>query len=526
MRHCLFPPRLAASSRLLRHCGRPLHRAVALYATVLCAAAICCQSGALADVRSPPFEVELEAVGLILELVLADVEIVVRPGAPISLRFLATDSGPAVPKVELRREGAGWWVGRAADDPAPATELRLQATLPDGRGLRLHGEGLRLSLSRQQVEPQTSTAEDEEEQAKKNAAEEEPSAAEVLFVAVAPGPPRLPLELDLFGSVASLTNLNEVDLQAEESDVVATGGRGKLDAALISSTLAISETRAEIALQAQGSDITVVSSRGELRIELRGSSLVAEHQGRIQGQVEDSFVRLSEGLGRVELRGSGSTVEMRQAKYGQVRLQGTDLVVHGDDLTASLDVSLVGGSLTLTGCTGAAKVVGQGGLEFQLEGWQGGVELGLSEDSSAHLQGIRGLIKAQLEDAFFELSDSNELDLSALRSQVSVSDLRRLRRLVATDSQLELDLTGLRHNPTLVLQGASEAKVELDYPCAVRLAGGDETFDGRLRASGCGLDNAAHGRSRFDRFGLDGQRTVRMSVALSSESSLKIESSQ
>ena len=121
-----------------------------------------------------------------------------------------------------------------------------------------------------------------------------------------------------------------------------------------------------------------------------------------------------------------------------------------------------------------------------------------------------------------EVDGARQLQVHATQSEVHLRGIERLNRLQAADSQVDLDLTEIRHDPSLELTGTTEAQVELKIPCYFQM---DRTqlLSSQVEVNGCGLWGESHRRNRLDRRGLDGNRRVVLTARLTEDATLEVD---
>ena len=109
-------------------------------------------------------------------------------------------------------------------------------------------------------------------------------------------------------------------------------------------------------------------------------------------------------------------------------------------------------------------------------------------------------------------------------AEIIGSRLESLAKVEVTNSQLDLDLQELKHNPNLTLKGSSDARVRLQAPCTVKM-GEARLLSADADVSGCDVNSKSVNirRKRWERRGLSGQRRTILNVKLLQGSTLQVD---
>jgi len=290
---------------------------------------------------------------------------------------------------------------------------------------------------------------------------------------------------------------------------------------LAGGTVEVQGHQGALILTSRDSEVALADLLGQVECAVTGGSLLLQRGvGPFQGRLVDALLRIDDWRGTVLVEGSGATVEAR-ALGVRMEIKGEGHAIAIDELQGFLLAELGGGSLTATKLFGQAQITAGGGAEIAIDGIQGQAMLTL-ENSSARLAGVAGQLTAGVDGGRLEVDRANGLQLVAAGAEIVVRRLQRLLKAEATDSRLDLDFWELNHDPTLTLQGSSEARVRMRTPCSVKL-GEVQLLGGGVDVTGCALHSQTLRRARQERVGVDGNRRLTLSVNLGQASTLKVE---
>ncbi len=473
-------------------------------------------AAAIQAAPSLPIDLALTGSGLQLELSNAVVEVVMDPGAEprLSVQRLTEGEGAGevgVGALDLVQSSGGWRLVRLEGASAP---LLVRAFLLPGQGLSVSGRRVELSYQGTVFDPSD------------GAGGGEASGQEGGGSGSAPETAPVPLSIDLKQAQIDLYSATNVNLRAEESHVgmEATGGPALFD--LVGSTLDLRDHSGRVEIVAETSELSMIGQRGRLKFTLTQTDLLlAEGGGMGAGSLAGGQLQIENRHGGVRLQGEDARVTLRQAGGGeaQIQLGGRDLDLTLEGVRGKQTIELVGGSLRGGELRGAVTVRAAQGAEVDLESVHGGLHLSLNDGALARLVGVRKGLVAELEDSSLDLEAVGKLSVTARRSRIDGREVRRVDQMELADSELDLSLANTNHSPTMIFKGASSARVELPAPCSVKILGRQMADGADVRASGCGIETAGHGRRRFQNRGLDGGRAVVLSAKLSEDSSLEVD---
>ncbi len=272
-------------------------------------------------------------------------------------------------------------------------------------------------------------------------------------------------------------------------------------------------------------ELEVEGHRGDLALELDHSRLlVTGGESRCHGRLRGGWAQLEGWRGQGQLTGSDAIVEVLLAggPETELTLEGQRLEVTVDHYEGAFTARLRGGRLRGADLAGRTEVTGSSAAFVDLAELEGEVRLSLAGGASAQMTDIAEKLVAEVEGSRLETERVGNLNLVAERAEVFVTELARLGSAKATDSRLELDLTRLDHDPSLVLKGAGRAHIRLRSPCEVRVVQPGEIREERAKVTGCEFRTRSDARERFPVHTVV-EGAVKLIASVSEESSLTVE---
>ncbi len=390
--------------------------------------------------------------------------------------------------LEAISEGGSLIVRRVEDEET--TRLRLDLVLGPGRTVRLRGSDLVVRV-------------------------DDPEA----------GTDRSAFHLALESSRAELAGARVGELELVDSSLLLSGTDGSLTLTLDRGSADLRRHRGSLELAATAADVTVVDHQGTITPRLDGGSLeVSGGAGTVAGTANRALLVLDQWRGPVELDATDTAVDARgvEGDRSPWRLAGEDLQVLLEEVRGPIAVDLRGGSLLGSGLVDL-RASAAGGARVELAGVAGTVGLELSGGAEAYLADMTGNVEAAVSGARLEAERIGRLALSGARGEVAVRGVERLESLAMSDSQLELDLRAVLHDPSLELRGAGFARVWLPAPCIVQSAGGGDGADVGAGVTGCEVQPP--GRRTTPRQGVAryGRRPTRLTVSADRDVVLDVE---
>ncbi len=498
------------------------------------------------EVFEVPIELELPDAPLVLDLDNASLEVVLDAEAVPVLRALGgsdnDSSGTALAvsdngTIVVRRAGSqgeppdGAPAGAPGDVPRP--RLRLELVFDPERRLDILGSDLTVAIEGPpvvEIEGEEDEDEDEDEEDEdededdEGEDEEDESEGEDEDEAPAPVEPVIAhhLFLEIAGSSVNLIGVEGASVTAIESYVHASGTHGMLALALEGGTVEIEGHQGAIGFTGRDGEVTLTDTLGQGTIALTGGSLLVRGgSGQLDGTLDEALLRLDGWRGSMVVAGSGARVEARALPGTRMEIKGAGHEVAIEDLQGSIVADLSGGSLTASQLRGQAQIKARNGADVAIQGFEGRPHLDL-DDSSAHVVDVRGQLTAAIRGGRLEIDGVQRLDLVATDAEIVAGRLESLTKAEITDSQLDLDLSELRHDPGLTLRGSTDARVRLSTPCSVKLAEA-RLLRGGTDVTGCDLHSQTVRRRSFESRSLDGRRRVTLNVTLGDRSTLEVE---
>ncbi len=332
--------------------------------------------------------------------------------------------------------------------------------------------------------------------------------------------------LNLDKSTAELFGARVSKLDAVASGVGLTGTEGALDLTLThGGSVQVRGHRGRLGLVTDGAGTRVADHRGQIVSELKGGSLeIAGGEGTFTGTADGGRLSFDDWRGPVEVRARHTVVDVRGAEHrDRWRIDGRELQVTLEGVHGTVEAALDGGSLSGSDLYAGDQVTA-GGARVDLVEAAAGVRLALVDDAAAVLVGIRGGVEAEVTDSLLEIDRVDRLQLTGGEAEVSVRRVERLDLFEVSNSELILDLRGIRHGPTLDLGGSGYARVQLSAPCIVQLTESDASLGSQVEVTDCELRTAGQSVSRQqDRLKYGNLRPTRLHVTLSPDAVLEVE---
>ncbi|MEM7349931.1 MAG: hypothetical protein AAF657_03940 [Acidobacteriota bacterium] len=492
---------------------------------------------ATAEVFELPVELELVEGPVALELHDAVLDIVLRPGEVSVLwaRPLTADK-PVVADLEVLDDGGELLVRRPPVAEGPVQRLQVELVIDPRWPLQVTGTELDIAVdagadSGDDEDEEDDEVEEEDEEDDEDEENDEDFDNEEDEVPDREREGRVPATMqDLVPILAveksslNLVGLRGARVEAVDSFVRVERGTGTLRLQLTGGTTEVDDYQGILELSARDSEIWLDETRGNVNLSVQGGSLVLRRGiGRCDGEVDDAQVQLETWRGPVDLQARGSTIEARSTVASPFKLGGEDLVVTLQDTRGSLEFNLRGGTVSSNGTQGQLRLEVSEDAEVAFDALRGSVVANLRAGAVGRFVGVNGLVRAEVHGSRFEVQGAQRLQLQASQADLTLSDLQQIAFSELTDTRLDLDLTTIRHpNPTLILEGRSEARVRLKSPCSVEIEGAEGSFVD-ADVSGCLVHTERRARQGTNSRGLDGNFRVVLKAKISDESTLEVE---
>ncbi len=485
-----------------------------------------------------PFETALDGETIRLELRHATIDILQDPEAEASLSVGWLTPGEASDeRVDVRVKGGLLQLSRGGSTTPTEPRWLVEMVVAPEQFVEIVGVDLDVLIEAAANEDEGSSAEEEQadgylddEKYGEKYNQEEGGKGDEKEAKTRPG-------RDGLDSVDEPT----VDLHLEQSNVHLVGLEGAI-VDTFESYLRADRTTGILRLRMQGGSAEIVGHRGPMELSAHQAEIWLEEpeskltfsleggtlnstggEGRIEGKVRDAFVRFEGWTGPNTLEASEASLEVISATEANLQISGAHLAVVVENIQGQVETRLLGGTLTGRDLVGHVKITARSDAEVELEGIKGPVSLSLESGAGVKIIDAEGIVQGNVHDARLDVDGASYLKLSGLRAEVSLSRLDRIQQLELTDSRLEADLSGLRHDPLLTLRGTSEASVQIEAPCGVKLEKTSEDPLARVDVSGCMMHGQSQGRVVFGRRGLEGNRQMMLKLALSPGSTVDVE---
>ncbi len=428
---------------------------------------------------------------LFFELDGADLYLTSRvDGLPV-LRARAAKAGESA-SLDVVSSGGSLTIRRAGGSEGEAPRLRIDVALGPGRTVRVAGADLA-------VRAEDTLPED----AGRNA-----------------------FRLALESSTAELSGVRVSELEAIDSSVTLTGTEGALVLNLTGGSASVEGHQGRLELAAAGADVTLAGHQGQIVPEIEDGSLeIAGGEGTFAGSAARAHLSFDDWRGPVEVRARDTVLEVRGAEHRDSwRIDGSGLQVVLERVWGKIEATVEGGSLRASDLSAGVQVTAGAGARVDLVEIVGGVRLALADEAEAVLAGILGGVEAEVIDSRLEVDRTDRLKLTGGGADVSVQRLERLEPLEISDSELALDLRGIRQRLTLDLGGTSRARVQLTAPCIVQLTGAEASFGSGVEVTDCELRSVDQPVSRRqDRLKYGDVRPVRLTATVGPDAELEVE---
>lgn len=429
-----------------------------------------------------PLEEPLQAA--ILELDIRDSTVMVRidPSFEPGLRITdAREGASTVGFIAIETTTDGRFVVRQPHgDAEVAPDLVIEVTLAPAQKLSILGTNLGITIDAIS-----------EEGAEDSPAGEKRSASGSGAGAVGDSA-RYELKVD--DSTVVIRGTGSLDLRGRGSSFETSATRGTLSAWLESGEITADRHEGAVKAQADRANVTLEGGRGTATVRIDGGTVTAiGGEARIEIDATQARVAATAWAGDITVRGKNASIEAFECGTGESRLrvEGEDHDITVVDYRGAFDANVLGGRIVAR-AIGARASVRAAQTEIELEAVADVAELDLSDGAVARLKQIRKRLGARMEDAELEAAAVGELELRAVRSRAGITGIASRARVIANDSQVELDMAGALSFHTISARGASVVEVSVSGPCALQLE--DEDALESVEAGSCEIRLKSGGR--------------------------------
>ena len=331
------------------------------------------------------------------------------------------------------------------------------------------------------------------------------------------------LTLDLGTSTVMIQGASvPVLVRAEDSSLVLERCSGGVSWELQSALAQARKTAGACAIELVDSELALDQLAGDLSGSVDGGSLrVIGLDGTLQGRFVHASVDLEEcqGVGAVTV--DGGTLAVRRCDQRRFEMTATDATVRVEGFRGAMQVEQFGGSLEGSGISGKVTVKGSAGDVDLTDVTQSVVTVNLENGARARLVQVGRSVSVTATDSELAVNGGGSVAVTAERSDVRLSSIERLNRFFAAESDVQLDLEGLRGGVSLQIHRDSRAAVELSTPCQVRLTGRAAVGSSGVEVSGCELAMGV-ARRRAPARGVSGEPPVMLTLTTDESSDVEI----
>lgn len=482
-------------------------------------------------------DAEVGAGPLVLEMHHAEVQVFLDPAGENFLQAIEPAAEPRLEadSLQLSRQGDTVEVRRVTGEleaQLPASEivrLRVDVVLTPGTPLHIRGHDLSILIEDTSFVERAALSETETDS---DTATEADGAGD----AGGDGGP----SSSTGGSTATLIQL---DVESSEVDVY---GVADLAVKARGSHLRLQGTQRRLLLETTDGQASVFGHRGFLQGLVNGGTLnLADSNGSLELDLKGGEVRLDGGEGSLAAHLAGSTLDLDRWR-GDLGIEGNDAIlrilegrssgkgldirgkgldIQVDTWRGNLTMVLEGGQLSGGPWRGKLAVTARRGSLIDLQPLFGQLKLWLKEDARAHLNGITGLLQADLQNSQLDLDGvTRNLELNSKDSTAYLSGMEHIRQLRVSGSRVEVDLSHLRSSrPTIEALAGSDVRIDAPAPCLVDINTPSALDRLDLEISGCEQKQLGVGRRRRAPTRVDGAPMTRFVIRLSEDSSIDVE---
>lgn len=466
-----------------------------------------CLAPPLVSAQEPPHgEIELPESPLIVNLEDATVQILAGETAEPVLRWwrLRHDA-PGSAELSAYQEGASILIERPAlpDGEIPAP-LRVEIVASKSLALSVFGSDLDLVVEHEV--PEEIPAPDIE-------------------------PPQNPVvdtvvELQLADSRIDLEGVAQLSATLQDCDTTLRGSGGNHELAVIGGRLRAENHRGNMTLRAENAHIAMEESRGRFALTATGGTAELRTVNyRFTIDVRDAGLQILDGKGSGSIIATDSSADLRNTRFENLSLKTTMSHITASQCRGKTNVILAGGSFTIDDGSGELTGLAQDGAAFEAAEHRGNLKLTVQQDGAARIRGIQGDVTLTADSAEAIVEDVNSLVLTAKDSWITAAGVRKLGKLDAIRSEIELDLTDCDDKAvTLFVQNDTRMRVSLETPCRVHAKGLESNLASQIDVTGCELQLGRGGRWATRRVrGIDGKPPVTITAKVAETGELIVE---
>ncbi|MCP4662717.1 MAG: hypothetical protein GY856_45570 [bacterium] len=337
------------------------------------------------------------------------------------------------------------------------------------------------------------------------------------------------LDISIEDSEAQVTGVDGAVVEATATWLRFERTRGSLNLTLRGGRTEISGHRGRLRLDMTDGDAALSNIRGgPLHWQLRGGSLeLRGGHGSCNGTAQEAVVLIDRWRGPTSITGSDTTIEARDlgGGNGALTLRGRDLQALIEQIHGPVAANLSGGQLTASALRGGVRVDADHDADVDLRDLTGKVVVDLKGGAGAELSDVAGQLQVAVHDGRLGADRIARLMLSGARAEIRASQIQRLTKLEVMDSEVDLDLTTVVHDPAIHLRGASSARLQLSSPCVVKVVGPKVLVGHDVWVSGCDLRAPGQPTRSAAPIRRYGRRPVTLTARISEQAALEVEGS-
>ncbi len=431
-----------------------------------------------------PVDAELDTTKLTIQIRSGRIEVVLDPEEEPQLLIEDLEHGAATEGfVTLERADNVLTITQPHGEESVAPRLAIKIIARPGLVLTINGESLEVTVEgRVEADPAKAPA------------------AGAMFDEAAIAPAAAQLRIAVDDSDVRVSRASGASLAGRGSRFTFEDCSGPLLAELNSARLVASRHHGLVRFKGDGGDVEVAELDGALRFTMDGGTLTVNGgRGSLQGEAESANVALEGWQGTVQLSGVSARLEARRSGTENALLffKGESSEVIVEELPGGLSAELQGGSLSVKGLTGRAKVVARDGAEVEIEGVKDALDLTLEESSNAKVKSIGRGTTLKLDQSAFSAEGLDTFDAKANGGKIAVGGVTGKAELKATDTEIDLRVLTRGMHPQLTLDGRAAMRLVLPSPCMVMTEGVDESGAPPPGVSASGCEIAPKGTSRM-----------------------------
>jgi hypothetical protein len=349
--------------------------------------------------------------------------------------------------------------------------------------------------------------------------------AEMPEGATAPDGATTSLAIEAVQSDLSVVNVAPLDITGEDTVLFASGGSGAWTLDLSGGNAELVDHQGSTQLTGRQAEVVLEAIDGILSLDATDTEvLVRGGHARLDAFARGGSVECEETAGPLTVKGVSAAVTIRRVTAPAVAVSGEDLYVTLDDGAGRAIVTMTRGNLEAVDWSTRLDLTVRDGASAGVRDLDGDLAFSALSGASLEITGVTGHVRGRAFDATLRASSLKSIDLQARGADVRVENTLNLTAMSLTDTTSYLNLSELRGERSISLDGRSSATIELGSPCQVRVRGPGAARSSRISVSGC--DSVRPGqpwmRTQIKRQGFDTPDPIRLSVELGAEADVVV----